>query len=59
MLEHYLKRQNGIIAIESKIPINGIIENNGNCSPRLPAPQKTELINSPTNKIILEFIFKI
>jgi hypothetical protein len=33
----------GTTAIESKIPINGIIENNGKSSPKLPVEAEIEL----------------
>ena len=46
----------GTTAIDSNIPINGTMENNGNSSPRLPAEANIELKSMQINIIYLVFI---
>ena len=47
------------MAIESKIPINGIIENNGKSSPKLPVEAEIEVNSTQINNIFLIFINKL
>ena len=46
----------GTIAIDNKIPINGIIKNNDIFSPKLPVEAEIELKRIENNNIILIFI---
>jgi len=47
---------NGTAAIDSNIPIKGMMVNNGNSSPRLPPDAKIELKRKPIINIFLDFI---
>ena len=47
------------MAIESKSPINGNIENNGKFSPKLPVEAEIELNSTQINNIFLIFINKL
>ena len=48
----------GTIAIDNKIPINGIIENNDKFSPKLPVEAEIELNSIQISNIFFIFIFK-